>query len=63
VRRFDDGRMQCGFIPVHVEPPGKPLLATGATATRVIDYVQRITVKTGMDALDVRRDGDDAWLN
>jgi poly-gamma-glutamate capsule biosynthesis protein CapA/YwtB (metallophosphatase superfamily) len=62
VRRFDDGRMQCGFIPVHVEPPGKPLLATDSTATRVIDYVQRITVKTGMEPLHVRRDGDDAWL-
>ncbi|HVF17251.1 MAG TPA: CapA family protein [Steroidobacteraceae bacterium] len=62
VRLFDDGRMRCGFIPVHVEAPGKPVLATGTDATRVIDYVQHITVKAEMEALRVCRDGDHAWL-
>jgi poly-gamma-glutamate synthesis protein (capsule biosynthesis protein) len=63
VRLFDDGRMQCGLIPVHVEPPGKPVLATAANADRIIHYVQRITSKAGMQPLQVRRDGDHAWLS
>jgi poly-gamma-glutamate synthesis protein (capsule biosynthesis protein) len=62
VRLFADGHMQSGFTPVHVEAPGKPVLATGAEATRIIDYVQRITVRAGMPAIHIRRDGDHAWL-
>jgi poly-gamma-glutamate capsule biosynthesis protein CapA/YwtB (metallophosphatase superfamily) len=63
VRVHADGRLQAGFAPVHVEPPGRPTLAHGATADRVISYVERITTDAGLTPLIVNRSGDDAWLN
>ena len=62
VRVLPNGTMQPGIIPVHVEAPGRPVLATGSRADRVIAYVENITVKAGMTPLRVRREGDDAWL-
>jgi poly-gamma-glutamate capsule biosynthesis protein CapA/YwtB (metallophosphatase superfamily) len=62
VRVFEDGTMQSGFTPVYVEPPGRPVLATGTQAVRVVEYLEHITLKAGMPALRVRREGDDAWL-
>jgi poly-gamma-glutamate capsule biosynthesis protein CapA/YwtB (metallophosphatase superfamily) len=63
VRVHDDGRLQEGFTPVHVEPPGRPVLAHGATADRVISYIEHITVAAGLPPLALTRSGDDAWLN
>lgn len=57
-----DGRVEFGFTPVHVEPPGRPTLAHGETADRVIAYIEKITRDAGMAALNVNRIGDDAWL-
>jgi poly-gamma-glutamate synthesis protein (capsule biosynthesis protein) len=62
VRLLEDGTMQPGFTPVYVEPPGRPVLAVGTQADRVVQYVERITLKAGMPALRVRREGVDAWL-
>jgi poly-gamma-glutamate capsule biosynthesis protein CapA/YwtB (metallophosphatase superfamily) len=58
-----DGRIEFGFTPVYVEPPGRPTLAHGETADRVIAYLERITATAGLPALNIRRDGDDAWLS
>ncbi len=63
VRMHADGRMQVGFTPVHVEPPGRPTLAHGEIADRVIAYVERITRDAGLAPLTLVRTGDDAWLN
>src|SRR5690606_13125029 len=60
--RVTDGRLRVGFTPVHVEPPGRPTLAHGATADRVIAYVERITRDAGLEPLTLNRTGDDAWL-
>jgi poly-gamma-glutamate capsule biosynthesis protein CapA/YwtB (metallophosphatase superfamily) len=62
VRVFEDGTMHPGMIPVHVEPPGRPVLARGVQADAVIEYLADITVKSGMPPLQIRRAGDDAWL-
>lgn len=62
VRLCEDGKLDAGFTPVHVEPPGTPMLAHRERADRVIRYIEDITVKAGMPALSVRRRGDDAWL-
>jgi poly-gamma-glutamate capsule biosynthesis protein CapA/YwtB (metallophosphatase superfamily) len=51
VRLLDGGEIEAGFIPVYVEPPGRPVLAQGAAADRVIEYVRRITVEAGLPAL------------
>jgi poly-gamma-glutamate capsule biosynthesis protein CapA/YwtB (metallophosphatase superfamily) len=63
VRVHEDGRLQVGFTPVHVEPPGRPVLAHGETADRVIAYIEHITVAAGLPPLATTRSGDDAWLN
>lgn len=63
VRVHADGRLQAGFTPVHVEPPGRPTLARGTTAGRVIRYIERITRDAGLPTLTFNRMGDDAWLN
>jgi poly-gamma-glutamate capsule biosynthesis protein CapA/YwtB (metallophosphatase superfamily) len=35
-------RIAAGFLPLHFEPPGRPVLATGATAEAVCNYLLRI---------------------
>ena len=57
------GAVHSGFTPVFVEPPGRPTLAHGALADRVIDYIDRITRDAGMPALTFTRTGDDVWLS
>jgi poly-gamma-glutamate synthesis protein (capsule biosynthesis protein) len=54
VRWHDDGRMEAGFIPVHVEPPGRPVIADRARAREIIDYVTQITVTAGLPPLSLK---------
>jgi poly-gamma-glutamate capsule biosynthesis protein CapA/YwtB (metallophosphatase superfamily) len=49
----DEGRIEAGFLPVHVEAPGRPVLATGPQATAVSDYVRSITTDAGLPPLAV----------
>jgi poly-gamma-glutamate synthesis protein (capsule biosynthesis protein) len=63
VRWLDDGRLQAGFVPVHIEPPGRPTRARGETALRVARYIERITAMGGLPALAVQFDGEIAWLS
>ena len=58
VRLLESGQVEAGFIPIHVEPPGRPVLAQGAAADRVIDYVRRITVEAGLAPLTLTRRDD-----
>jgi poly-gamma-glutamate capsule biosynthesis protein CapA/YwtB (metallophosphatase superfamily) len=62
VRLHEDGRIQTGFLPVHVEAPGRPVLAHGEQADRIIAYLERITRDAGLAPLSVTRGGDVAWL-
>jgi poly-gamma-glutamate synthesis protein (capsule biosynthesis protein) len=54
VRQHDDGRMEAGFIPVHVEPPGRPIIADGAKAREIIDYIAQITMVAGLQPLSMK---------
>ncbi len=58
VRLLESGQFETGFMPVHVEPPGRPVLAQGAAADRVIDYVRRITVEAGLPPLKLMQRDD-----
>jgi poly-gamma-glutamate synthesis protein (capsule biosynthesis protein) len=51
IRWHEDGRIDTGFIPVHVEAPGRPVIAVGETAVAVAAYVARITVEAGLPPL------------
>lgn len=46
-----DGRIEAGIIPVHVEPPGRPVLASGARAREIANYVAAITGAAGMPSI------------
>lgn len=43
-----DGAIETGIIPVHVEPPGRPVLAHGLRADEIAAYLERITVAAGL---------------
>ena len=53
-----DGRLEAGFVPVHVEPPGRPVLATAARAEAVRGYLRHINTLAGLPELrlEVRDD-------
>lgn len=52
VRRAD-GALGAGIIPVHVEAPGRPVLATGARAREIADYIEHITVAAGLPPIRI----------
>ncbi len=54
----EDGRIEAGFLPVHVEAPGRPVLATVPQARAVSDYVRSITTAAGLPPLDFCAEAD-----
>jgi poly-gamma-glutamate synthesis protein (capsule biosynthesis protein) len=53
-----DGQMQTGFIPVFVEPPGRPVLAGDEFSQRVMDYVGQIGAEAGLPPLSMHSRAD-----
>jgi hypothetical protein len=51
VRWHDDGRIEAGFVPVHVEAPGRPVIADEAQASAITAYMTRITLAAGLPPL------------
>jgi poly-gamma-glutamate capsule biosynthesis protein CapA/YwtB (metallophosphatase superfamily) len=45
---YEDGRIEAGIVPVHVEAPGRPILVNGESGREIADYVEKITVDAGM---------------
>ena len=52
-------RCRAGFVPVHVEPPGRPRLCSDAEARDVVRYVEEITVAAGLAPLAIDIPGRD----
>ncbi len=52
-----DGTLDTSIIPVHVEPPGRPILAQGVRTREIADYVESITVAAGLPAIRINSDG------
>ena len=58
LRWHEDGRIEAGFVPVHVEPPGRPVLADPRQAAAITAYMTRITSAAGLPPLTYTpRDG------
>jgi poly-gamma-glutamate capsule biosynthesis protein CapA/YwtB (metallophosphatase superfamily) len=53
----DDGSVGAGIIPVHVEAPGRPVLADSDRAQAIYRYVEHITVEAGLPAIRISDDG------
>ena len=62
VRIADDGSLEAGIIPVHVDPPGRPRVADEREARAIVDYVDSITRAAGLPPLTTRREGTHAWI-
>jgi poly-gamma-glutamate capsule biosynthesis protein CapA/YwtB (metallophosphatase superfamily) len=62
VRVADDGSLQTGFTPVHVDAPGKPRLANEHEAQSIAKYVESITRDAGLPLLTTRMEGAHAWI-
>ncbi|MEO6389369.1 MAG: CapA family protein [Croceibacterium sp.] len=52
-----EGVAQASIVPVWVEPPGRPVLASGERAEQVRRYLEHITVAAGLDAITVDPSG------
>jgi poly-gamma-glutamate synthesis protein (capsule biosynthesis protein) len=62
VRMENDGRLRVGLRPVHVEPPGRPVIARSEAFDRVCRYVEEITVEAGLPPVRLEAQQGDAWL-
>ena len=56
------GRSRVGFIPVHVDPPGRPRVAH-EHAQRIADYIQAIGIEAGLPPLNLQITSEGVWLN
>ncbi|QIK77809.1 CapA family protein [Sphingomonas piscis] len=55
----DTGEVRAGIIPVHVEAPGRPILADAQRASEIRNYVEKITRDAGLPPIIV---GDDNMI-
>ncbi|MEO6151594.1 MAG: CapA family protein [Croceibacterium sp.] len=52
-----NGAVRASIVPVWVEAPGRPVLASGQRAEQVRRYIEAITVSAGLDAVTIGDDG------
>jgi poly-gamma-glutamate capsule biosynthesis protein CapA/YwtB (metallophosphatase superfamily) len=62
VRWHGNGSLSAGIVPVHVEPPGRPVCVTGAGADAVIAYMEKIGAAAGLPPLTWRRESTGNWM-
>lgn len=53
VTQQSNGTLDVGFVPVYIEAPGRPVLASPEQAERIRAYVQGITIKGGLPPLSL----------
>jgi poly-gamma-glutamate capsule biosynthesis protein CapA/YwtB (metallophosphatase superfamily) len=58
VRCYADGTFEQGFIPVYVEPPGRPVIANHDESRKIAEYILRITELAGLPALSMQKRGE-----
>jgi poly-gamma-glutamate synthesis protein (capsule biosynthesis protein) len=54
-----DGSFRAGVIPVHVEAPGRPVLASGERAAEIFRYLESVTRDAGLPQIAIDSDG---WI-
>lgn len=62
VRVNADGDLRVGFIPVHVDAPGRPRIADESEAQAISGYIETITVEAGLPPIATRLEGGIAWI-
>ena len=56
------GRLTTGIVPLHVEPPGRPVCVSDARAEAVVAYVERIGAMAGLPAQRWQRRSEYLWV-
>jgi poly-gamma-glutamate capsule biosynthesis protein CapA/YwtB (metallophosphatase superfamily) len=56
-----DGSLEPGIVPVHVEPPGRPVIATPSQAQGIAAYLQEIGANAGLPPIRFEA-REDAWM-
>ncbi len=54
-----DGSIRCGVIPVHVEAPGRPVVAERARRLEIHRYLVKVTIDAGLPSIAI---DDDGWI-
>jgi poly-gamma-glutamate synthesis protein (capsule biosynthesis protein) len=62
VRVHADGTQTTGFVPVHVDPPGRPRLCTETEGRELARYVEEITRAAGLAPISVEYQDGHAWI-
>ena len=62
VRIREDGTLATGFVPVRVDPPGRPRTCTEAEAEVVVRYVEDITAGAGLPPIAFEIQDGHAWM-
>jgi poly-gamma-glutamate synthesis protein (capsule biosynthesis protein) len=62
VIHHQNGKLSTGVVPVHVEPPGRPVCVSDERADAVINYLQQIAAAAGLPAQTWRRKAPSLWL-
>jgi poly-gamma-glutamate capsule biosynthesis protein CapA/YwtB (metallophosphatase superfamily) len=57
----EDGSLVAGITPVHVEPPGRPVLVMDERADAVVDYFSRIGRDAGLPEMGFHRASRELW--
>jgi len=57
----EDGRLDIGIVPVHIEPPGRPVVASSAQAADIAAYLRRISAEANLPPV-ILKPGADAWV-
>jgi poly-gamma-glutamate synthesis protein (capsule biosynthesis protein) len=52
--------LRAGMVPIHIEPPGRPVAATGTRAAEIVDYMAEIARKGGLPPVEFAR-GPTMW--
>ena len=52
-----DGRLETFIVPVHVEPAGRPVLASGNRAREICEYISAVTTAGGLARVHIDEDG------
>jgi poly-gamma-glutamate capsule biosynthesis protein CapA/YwtB (metallophosphatase superfamily) len=62
VRLAGDGGVRCGFLPLHVDAPGRPRACADGEAQDVVRYVAQITRSAGLDPIETIYSDGCAWI-